>query len=581
MVTAARRGAASDAPSWVTAAEQRDRWALVRWLAAIGVGVLALGLSLWRLMPGFGFWDTAEFQTVLPVMGTAHPTGYPTYVLVGWLASVLLQPLGEPALRMNVLSAILVGIGATISVDLARRLSGSLVLGVVAGVGIALTPIVWAVGTHADPHALHFVFVAAILWLLVRWEEARQGRTGARRVRAGAGPMIEGRLDDGRSRYGDRLLVAAAVLVGLSTGNHSLTFLFGPPILLFVFAVDREVFRRPRLVASCVAAFLIPTVLVRFEMVLRAGWFRAPFVYADPSTWSGFWYVTLGEQFHGWFTDPLIGWPKRISDLVTMAVNQLGPLAPVVVLAFVATAVRRPRYALLTGTALAITCVFNAVYPDGAIDRYYIGPALICWTWLAILGSAVVDLVVGRPWTADPDDESVIVGWRPWLPDPWRSFGLAVIATVLIAPTILAVPARAQVVDRSRDRLAERWTDEVLSAVEPEAVIVSWWSYSTPLWYATIVDQRRTDISVIDDRTRLDCNLGELDHVIDLYLPNHPVYLIRNGTSELPALERRFELVPLGGSLASNVLRVVPRDPTSVAPGGPAAEPPACPAIQG
>jgi 4-amino-4-deoxy-L-arabinose transferase-like glycosyltransferase len=472
-----------------------------------------------------------------------------------------------------------------ISVDLARRLTGSLLLGVVAGLGIALTPIVWSVGTHADPHALHFVFVAAILWLLVRWEAAKRGvggsvagRSGGRGA-AGAGGHGDPRHSD--ARRADRLLLAAAALVGLSIGNHSLTFLFGPPILLFVFAVDREVFRRPRLVAACVAAFLIPTVLVRFEMVLRAGWFRAPFVYADPSTWSGFWYVTLGEQFHGWFTDPTTGWSRRISDLVTMAVGQLGPLAPVVVLAFLATAVRRPRYALLSGTALAITCLFNAVYPDGAIDRYYIGPVLICWTWLAILGSAVIDLVVRRPWTADPDDRTVIVGWRPRLTDRWRSLGLAIVAAVLIAPSVLAVPVRAQVVDRSRDRLAERWTDEVLSAVEPNAVIVSWWSYSTPLWYATIVDQRRTDISIIDDRTRLDCNLGELDHVIDLYLPNHPVYLIRNGTSELPALERRFELVPLGGSLTSNVLRAVPRDPASVPAAGPAVEPPMCPAIQG
>ena len=56
-------------------------------LRRVGVGLLASALWLWRLMPGVGFWDTAEFQMVLPVMGTAHPTGYPTYVLLGWLAS--------------------------------------------------------------------------------------------------------------------------------------------------------------------------------------------------------------------------------------------------------------------------------------------------------------------------------------------------------------------------------------------------------------------------------------------------------------------------------------------------------------
>ena len=72
-------------------------------------------------MPGVGFWDTAEFQTVPPILGTAHPTGYPTYVLLGWLASVVLTPFGEAAFRMNLLSAILVGVACGITVDLVRR----------------------------------------------------------------------------------------------------------------------------------------------------------------------------------------------------------------------------------------------------------------------------------------------------------------------------------------------------------------------------------------------------------------------------------------------------------------------------
>ena len=70
-------------------------------VGAVGVGLIAFGLGVWRLMPGLGFWDTAEFQTVLPVLGTAHPTGYPTYVVLGWLASIILTPLGEPAFRVE------------------------------------------------------------------------------------------------------------------------------------------------------------------------------------------------------------------------------------------------------------------------------------------------------------------------------------------------------------------------------------------------------------------------------------------------------------------------------------------------
>ena len=553
----------------VTRTSAPGRGLAAAWVAAIAVGLFSLGLSLWRLMPGLGFWDTAEFQMVLPVMGTAHPTGYPTYVLIGWFANLLLSPLGEPALRMNVLSAILVAIGVAVTVDLARRLAGSLVFGMAAGIGLALTPIVWAIGTHADPHALHLTLIAIILWLLVRWEQAHRGDAFDQAPLAaepGSDAADHGDADTdsaGRrasSRRADRLLLAAAIAVGLSVGNHSLTLLLGPGIILYLLAIEPGIFQRRRFVLANIAAFAIPTILVRFEMILRAGWFRAPFVYADPSTWTGFWYVTLGAQFHGWVTDPFGNIPGRLSDLAAMAASQLGPLAAVLVVAAVVTAVRRPRYALLTGTTMVLTLFFNSVYPDGAIDRYYLGPALIAWTWLAILGATVVDTFIGIG-PVRRIRSGITAAWRP--ADAWpilRPIGLLGVALLLIAPSLLAIPARAAsgTIDRTEDRAAQTWTRDLLAALEPNAVVVSWWSYSTPLWYVTIVDGLRPDILIVDDRNREDQNLLELSQVIDLYIGTRPVYLIRNGTSELPALVGRYEVRPIAAATASNVLQVFP-----------------------
>ena len=119
-------------------------------------------------------------------------------------------------------------------------------------------------------------------------------------------------------------------------------------------------------------------------------------------------------------------------------------------------------------------------------------------------------------------------------------------------------------------RAAQTWTNEVLDAVEPDAVLVSWWSYSTPLWYATIVDARRQDVCIIDDRNRLDYDLGDLDQVIDRYIATRPVYLIRNGSSELGALAGRYTLTPLDAPDATNVLQVA----ATAEHGGPVAPPP-------
>ena len=498
-------------------------------LGPLAVGIVAMALGIWRLMPGVGYWDTAEFQTVPPLLGTAHPTGYPTYVLLGWLGSALLTPLGEPALRMNLLSAIFVGLAAGLAVDLVRRLTGSTVVAVATGLGLAATPIVWGIATHADPHALHLLFVVALLWLLIRWEAARA-------------------VDAARA---DRWLIAAAAVTGLSIGNHSLTLLLAVPIGLYVLAVEPTILRRRGLVARCLGAIVLAGLIVYLELPLRGGLIpaiRAPLVYGSPSTLGGFVYVATGEQFRGGLNDPFGDLPRKAGELVTLAVQQLGLLAPLVVAGFVATAARFPAFALLTGSAMAITCFFDSAYVNADLERYYLGPALIAWIWLAILAATVLDAVVAA--LAASQSASGRLG---------RLSVASLAAVVLLSPTVAALPYRATIVDRTGDRAAQAWLDDVLTELEPGAIVLSWWSFSTPLWYAQLIEGRRPDIAVIDDRTRLDENLGDLTDVIDANLATHPIYVMRFETSDIEALGRRYDLTPLASPLAWNVLRVSAR----------------------
>jgi hypothetical protein len=495
------------------------------------VGVIAAALGMWRVMPDVAFWDTGEFQTIPPILGTAHPTGYPTYVLLGWVASAILTPLGEPALRMNVLSAVFVGIACGVVVDLARRLTASLPVGAAAGLGLAATPIVWAVGTHADPHALHLAFVAILLWLLVRWDDARAGGEAS-----------------------DRWLLAAAAVTGLSIGNHSLTLLLGLPIGLFVLAVEPEIVGRRRFVAECALATLVPAALVYLELPLRGGLvpaLQAPLVYGHPATLGGFAYVATGEQFRGGLNDPFGDLPGKLVALIGRAGRELGPLVLPAIGGFAVTAARYPAFALLTGTALAITCFFNAAYVNADLERYYLGPALIAWLWLAILAGWLADVggrLIARSSRRPSDRERGV-----------RSTSLVggvVVAALLLAPTAVSLPARAARVDRTLDLGARPWLEAVLSQLEPDAIVVSWWSYSTPLWYAQQIEGRRTDVAVIDDRTRLDENLGDVSDVIERYLASRPVYVIRGDSLELDRLRAEFDLTRLDALLASNVFRV-------------------------
>ena len=58
-----------------------------------------------------GFWDTGDLQTVAWIAGIPYPTGFPGYVLVGWLWTHLI-PLGSVAARLNALSALALAGGA-------------------------------------------------------------------------------------------------------------------------------------------------------------------------------------------------------------------------------------------------------------------------------------------------------------------------------------------------------------------------------------------------------------------------------------------------------------------------------------
>jgi Protein O-mannosyl-transferase TMEM260-like len=518
----------------------RDRTAVTtaaaRWLPSVLVGFVAFAAARAALLPDVGFWDTAELQAVAPLMGTAHPTGYPTYVLLGWLANLALTPFGEPALRMNLFAALSLGVAAAVTADLARALTRSAALGILAGLGLALTDVAWSIGTHADVHALHLALVAILFRCLVAWED-RVAATGI-----GHGD-------------GDRFLVGSAVVFGLAVGNHSLTLLLAPAIAMYVLAVDPRILRRPRLIATCAGALAITTVLVFLELPLRAAPFRAPMVYGRPETWDGFWYIVLAEQFRESVAGPLVDLPTKVADVVHRAAVAFGPLAALIPVGFAATAILRPTYALLSGVSVLLTCAFAASYDNAEIERYYLGPAFIAWTWLAILAGGVAT-ALSR--TVDAEDEAVGQPVRGSWSGPDRVIALGISASLLL-PTAFALPNRFARVDRGADFEAREWVDRALATMRPNGVIVSWWSYSTPLWYAQHIEGQRPDLTVIDDRTRLDLGLGDVTDVIDVNLPNRPVYLIRVDPAEIAALERRYVLEYMDGTDARSLTRVVSR----------------------
>ena len=398
----------------------------------------------------------------------------------------------------------------------------------------------------ADPHPIHLAFVALLLLALVRWEHAR---------RSASDEAAELSTD---TRGADRWLVVSAVLFGLAAGNHSLTLLLVPPIGLYVLAVEPGIWRRWRFALACLGAAALTFTLVYLELPLRGGLIpslTAPLVYANPSTWDGFWSIALAEQFRGSLSDPFADLAGKWDRLVALGSSQFGLLAIAIPPAFLATARRAPRYALLTGLAFVITVLFNAAYSNADINRYYLGPILWAWTWLGILAAELAAAIgmlgtslLERVRRVRVADRTVYLA---------RTAAAIALGVVLLWPAIGALGVRRIAVDRADERAAQAWLAQVLPLIPDNAVLVSWWSTSTPLWYAQKVEGERPDIFVIDDRTMLDLGLGRAPDVINRYLgENRPVYVIRLPGRDTEELTAQFDMTVIAGDGSDAVWRV-------------------------
>ncbi|HWT05160.1 MAG TPA: DUF2723 domain-containing protein, partial [Xanthomonadales bacterium] len=111
-----------------------------------------------------GFWDAGDLQTVVWIGGIPYPTGFPGYVLIGWLWTHVL-PFGSVAARVNALSAVSVACGAATITALALLFEALPLLAILGGWTFAFAHTVWFRATYADVHPLGFAvaFVAVAL----------------------------------------------------------------------------------------------------------------------------------------------------------------------------------------------------------------------------------------------------------------------------------------------------------------------------------------------------------------------------------------------------------------------------------
>jgi hypothetical protein len=193
-------------------------------IVAASVFCLTLLVYMLSLPPTVVFWDVGEFIAAAKMMQVPHPPGAPLFLLVTRVA-MMFPFVADQAVRAHALAA-LFSAAAVMFLYLVivkvltnyRGMPGDLTDKVIvygsAAAGaltLAFSTSFWGNAIEAEVYGASMFFLAAIIWLVLRWRERAD---------------VEGN---------EKYLIIIAYLIGLSLGVHLLALLAIFPVLMIVY----------------------------------------------------------------------------------------------------------------------------------------------------------------------------------------------------------------------------------------------------------------------------------------------------------------------------------------------------------
>jgi hypothetical protein len=495
-------------------------------------GVTAFVVYLRTLLPGLAFGDWGEMQTVPHVLGIAHPTGYPTYLVIAWFADLV--PLGSAAFRANALSALLAACAVAACAATALRLGVRPLVASGAAILLAAVGTVWAAATAAEVNALHMLFASILANRALAWDQHRRPRD----------------------------LVLGGLALGLSVGNHLLTLFLAPFLVVFVLWVGRrELSRRPTLLLLAGAAVLLGMSVYLYIPVAAA--FSPPLAYNHPVTLEATWWLVSGGQFRGNFDFLSAAGPASYVDslptLWALLVSRATLVVPSLGLIGLVVLIRCNRsFGLMLGGMLVATTYIWANYLE--LEHYLLG------AWLVLgLGVAVALDAVARQLGRFGRDT------RGPAPSRRGIAGQLVVGLISIGFAVVLAATNWTRADRSDDAGADAFVSTTWSVLPANAAILTEWDVSTPLWHAQLVRGERPDVLIVDDTNIVYDGWGSREARIASLICDRPVFMLRLKDASLVPATAEYRLTPVaevvvGRGTATAVLRrpihqVTPIDP--------------------
>ena len=427
--------------------------------AAMLVGLLVTGFALFlylrTLAPTVLYYarptllDSAMFQAQLTTLGVTHPTGYPTYTMLGHLFTYL--PIGDAAYRVNLFSAVLGGAAVLTLYVLALRLTGSILGAGLGALAFAVGDTFWSQAIIAEVYTLNVLFISSVLLLIVLWRDSR------------------------RERY----ILGACLLMGLSLTHHLTSGLLLPAAVIFVFTVDKGTFVRWGIVLKGAGLFLLG-LLPYLYLPIRAST-NPSMNEADPTTPARFWELVNGGQLtgvFGTFGPDLI--PLRLSFFGGYMGDEFSVVLLFLAMFGAVVAVYKDRAAAAMLGFLFLTWLAYAIeYEIFDFFLYFIPPYLILALFMAYGVAAVFDVV-----------RRLTIGSPPVL----QTAVVILLFSPLLYFALSDLRSDYGKVDRSGDLEGREIIEDVAENALPDATILH---HRSTLWYMVLVEERRRDLTLL------------------------------------------------------------------------------------
>lgn len=331
------------------------------WVAPVVVTAGLLVLYAGTLCRSVFWYDSAEFATAAKVWGIPHPPGYPAYVLMSHVLTLLPFP---AALIVNSFSAVTMACAMGLLTTLGQQLGTRPLYAAMSALLVGTSDLVWGNATVAEVYGPGLCFALGILTLLAAAHRSR--RIGA--------------------------VWFSCWLAGFGLGVHYFLATLGLGYAWLLWWIARCA--RPKggdyVVAAAMFAFG-STVFVLLPLRAALG---AALNFGDPRTWEQFVWVITGGTYGQFFAVPTI---ERLSWFVALIGDTL--TLPGAGLALVGAAVSRRlvRRVEWVAVLLAVVGNFGVFLPYWVHDpEVFVMPGVTLLAVLVGVGAEWLHLQLGH-----------------------------------------------------------------------------------------------------------------------------------------------------------------------------------------